>query len=209
MERDDRKKQIMRAVEQLADGRKLSEITLDEVIKAAKIGKGTIYNYFEDKEDLFFEVALSGFDELYAILEQKVPNDVSFTEKLKNAYFHIIRLFADRRQLLQIMQAYSSYAYRANGGLRDRWISKRKKLMTALSNILSEGVAERVIRPDLSTDFLAASFLGMLRAYMTDTDIFPDSTQNGEMLIDLFVNGACAVNNQSTIHCLEALQIDG
>jgi AcrR family transcriptional regulator len=209
MERDDKKKLIMRAVEQLADGRKLSEITLDEVIKAAKIGKGTIYHYFENKEDLLFETAASGFDELCAILEQKVPNNVSFTEKLNKAYFYIVRFFADRRRLLQIMQAYSSYAYWANGRFRERWISRRRKLIHTLSNILSEGAAEGMIRPDLSTEFLAASFLGMLRAYVTDTDISSDSTQNGKMLIDLFANGACSADNKFTVNCREAVQVDG
>ena len=208
MERDEKKKQIMRAVEQLVDGRKLSEITLDEVIQAAKIGKGTIYHYFENKEELFFEVAASGFDELCTILEQKVPNNVSFTEKLNKAYFHIIRFFADRRQLLQIMQTCSSYAYWANGRFRERWISRRRKLMNALSNILSEGVAEGVIRPDLSTGFLAASFLGMLSACVTDADISSDSMQDGEVLADLFVNGAGRADNQLTADYREAIQVN-
>ena len=208
MERDEKKKQIMRAVEQLVDGRKLSEITLDEVIQAAKIGKGTIYHYFENKEELFFEVAASGFDELCTILEQKVPNNVSFTEKLNKAYFHIIRFFADRRQLLQIMQTCSSYAYWANGRFRERWISRRRKLMNALSNILSEGVAEGVIRPDLSTGFLAASFLGMLSACVTDADISSDSMQDGEVLADLFVNGAGRADNQLTADYREAVQVN-
>ncbi len=209
MDRNDKKKQIMRAVEQLAAGRKLSEITLDEVIKNAKIGKGTIYNYFENKEDLFFEVAASGFDELCTILEQKVPNDVSFTEKINKTYFYIVRFFARRRQLLQIMQTQTSYTYWAKGKFRERWISRRRNLINALSNTLSEGVAEGVIRPDLSTEFLAASLLGMLRAYVTDTDISSDSMQDGELLIDLFLKGACTVDNQFTANCREALQVDG
>jgi len=192
----------------LAARRKLSEITLDEIIKTAKIGKGTIYHYFENKEDLLFEVGASGFDELCAILEQKVPNNVPFTEKLNDTYLHIVRFFANRRQLLQIMQTHSSYTYWAQGRFRERWISRRRKLINTLSNILSEGVAEGVIRPDLSTDFLAASFLGMLRAYVTDTDISSDSAQDGEFLIDLFLRGACTTDNQFTTDCPEALQVN-
>jgi AcrR family transcriptional regulator len=209
MEYNDKKKQIMRAVENLASRRKLSDITLDEIIKNAKIGKGTIYNYFESKEDLFFEVAASGFDELCTILEQKVPNDVSFTEKLHKMYFYIVQFFTGRRQLLQIMQTYASYTYWTKDKFREKWISRRRNLINALSNILSEGVAEGVIRSDLSTEFLAASLLGVLRAYVTDTDISSDSIQDGKLPIDLFLKGACTVDNQFTADCRETLQVDG
>ena len=38
---------IMLAVEKLATSRRFHEITLEEVAKTAKIGKGTIYHYFQ------------------------------------------------------------------------------------------------------------------------------------------------------------------
>jgi len=65
---NNKKRKIIQAVEKLAARQRLYEITLDDVVKEAKIGKGTIYHYFRNKEDLFFEVATNGFDELCEIM---------------------------------------------------------------------------------------------------------------------------------------------
>jgi AcrR family transcriptional regulator len=78
----------------MATNRRFHEITLDEVAEAAGIGKGTIYRYFADKDELFFQVATSGFEELCELLKQTVPCDTSFTEKLLNACKQITRFFA-------------------------------------------------------------------------------------------------------------------
>jgi AcrR family transcriptional regulator len=191
----DRKKEIMRAVEKLAVGQRLYEITLDDVVKEAKIGKGTIYHYFRNKEELFFEVATNGFDELCELLRQEVCNNASFNIKFSYMCNHIIRFFAGRQQLLQIMQTHAAHIYWSKSSFRERWFSKRRALVSTVSDILSAGVAEGAIRSDLSTDFLATSLLAVLRAYVRDSDTYSDSTREVELLVDLFLNGACKADS--------------
>ena len=53
MAKDNKREQILNALEQLLPGRRFHEITLDEVSRAAQVGKGTIYLYFQDKDALF------------------------------------------------------------------------------------------------------------------------------------------------------------
>ena len=66
-----RRLQIMRAVETLFTSRQVHEITLDDVIRQAGVGKGTLYRYFKDKDDLFFQTATSGFDDLHKMLTRE------------------------------------------------------------------------------------------------------------------------------------------
>ena len=40
-----------------------------KVKSEAKVGKGTIYLYFENKDDLFFQTATWGFEELCELLK--------------------------------------------------------------------------------------------------------------------------------------------
>jgi len=209
MARNSRKKEIMQAVEKLATKRRLYEITLDDVVKEAKIGKGTIYHYFRNKEDLFFEVSTSGFDELCELLKQEAHNNAPFTIKLYDMCSHITQFFVNRQQLLQIMQTHAVRTYRSKSSFRERWLSKRRELVNTVSDIFSEGVAKGVIRYDLSTDFLATSLLGMLRAHARDSDIFSsNSKQNSEVFVDLFLNGACKADNRLTVHCSEPFRGD-
>lgn len=43
---------------------------VDEVAKAAGVGKGTVYRYFRDKEDLFFSILDQGIDRLIEDMER-------------------------------------------------------------------------------------------------------------------------------------------
>lgn len=203
---NDKKRQIMRVVEELAARKSLYEITLDEVAKAARIGKGTIYHYFKDKEDLFFEVATSGFDELCEVLGQEIPNDAPFAVKFSEVCGRVMEFFAGRQQLLQIMQAQACCTYWSGERFRERWLDKRRNLVGVISHILSEGAAEGAIRSDLSTDFLAVSLLGILRNYSRDSAAGFDFKLKCELLEDLFLNGACQLNGRKAVHYSETFE---
>jgi AcrR family transcriptional regulator len=82
MEKADKRERILEAAEKLFKHRRFHEITLQEIAQAAKVGKGTIYLYFEDKDDLFFQVATSGFDELCEVVERRGAPDAPFMERL-------------------------------------------------------------------------------------------------------------------------------
>ena len=56
MTKENKRILILQALEELLPGRRFHEITLDEVAKAAGVGKGTIYLYFKDKDALFAEL---------------------------------------------------------------------------------------------------------------------------------------------------------
>ena len=73
-------------------------------------------------------------------------------------------------------------------------------MVNTISDILSDGVDEGTIRSDLSTDFLANSLLGMLRAYVKDSDASYDLKKKIEFLEDLFMNGASLVPDRSTVY---------
>lgn len=56
MAKTDKRILILKALEDILPGKRFHEITLDEVAKAAGVGKGTIYLYFKDKDALFAEL---------------------------------------------------------------------------------------------------------------------------------------------------------
>ena len=202
----DKRTQIIQAVEKLALSRRFYEITLDEVAEVAKVGKGTIYHYFKDKDDLLFDVATSGFDELCDLLQRDSNSNIGFAEKFDDMCRQLINFIANRKHLLSIMRNEAFRIYGFNEKLKDRWVCKRDKLVGVVSNVLSEGVAEGIIRCDMSTKALANLLLGMLRAYVKDLDTEPEFVQNHELLIDFFLNGACRNEPKTLLKNFAALQ---
>ncbi len=208
MAHNNKQKQIMRVVEKLATNRRIHEITLDEVAEAAGVGKGTIYRYFADKDDLFFRVATSGFEELCELLKRTVPCDTSFTEKLLNACKQITKFFAARRQLLQMMQNEANLAYWRKGKIRQRWLDKRKMLVNALVDIFCEGVAEGVVRSDISAEVMATFLLGLLRTQARDLQDVPENMKNCKLLVDMFLNGVCTSYDNVSVREIAVAKID-
>lgn len=190
MPRTDKRAQIMRAAEKLFTRRRFHEITLDDVVHAAKVGKGTIYRYFKNKEDLFFQTAASGFGDLEDILHRTVPHKADFRQQLLVACMEITNFFSRRHQLFGMMQAEAGRMRWCGDEFRRQWLAGRKRLTEAVAEIVRRGMGEAAIRKDIPADVLAGIFLGMLRTHARELGEFPDGTRSHEIIIDLFCNGA-------------------
>jgi len=189
--RPDRRRDIIRAAEQLFRTRRFHEITLDEVARRARVGKGTIYLYFKDKDELFFQTATEGFEELCARLQQNLCA-VPFLRQLREAAVLITRFFASRRQIFRMLV--ESGGPRPNhAAFHQRAMEHRQRLVAVLATVLRQGVAEGAVRQDVPAETLAAFLLGMLHT-RSIAPAGPDPNLAGgpvETVIELFCNGAC------------------
>ncbi|MHC4252236.1 MAG: TetR/AcrR family transcriptional regulator [Planctomycetota bacterium] len=189
--RSNKKPQIMRAAERFFTSRRFHEITLDEVAKAARVSKGTIYTYFDNKEDLFFQTAMSGFDELCELLGRKVPEGAGFREQLLCACEEVTSFFKRHRQRFRMIQSEDSRMPWHRGSPRERWRAQRKKLVSAVATIMCRGVADGEVRRDVPVDTLADYFLGMLRTRGRHLSEAPGKARSPELLVEVFCHGAC------------------
>ncbi len=62
-----------------------------------------------------------------------------------------------------MMQAEESRLSCCKGGLHDRWMDKRRKLVAAVESVLARGVEAGTIRRDVPLEVLANVLMGMLR----------------------------------------------
>jgi AcrR family transcriptional regulator len=190
MSKRDRRAEIMDAAEKLFTSRHYHEITLDDVSQEAHVGKGTIYRYFEDKDDLLFEAASRGFDDLCELVTRTSGVQGPFAEQLVSMCRRISEFFQRRRQWLRMMQSEEGRMRWCSEDLQERWAQRRKKLVTAVAAILQRGVAEDKIRSDVPADLLANLLLGMLRVrdrYLGDTS---EESRPLEVVVRLFCEGA-------------------
>jgi len=190
MAKTDMRQKIMSAAEKIFSSQGFHRVTLDMVAQAARVGKGTIYRYFQDKDDLFFQTATSGFDNLCEVLRRMVPEEASFQERLLKAGAQISDFFEHRRRLFQIMQAEECRVIWSRNKLRERWLEKRARLVNSIAEILSQGVEMGMIRKDVPTVILAGYLLGLLRIMGCDLTDTPRDLKRLELLLDIFCRGA-------------------
>ncbi|MCG7409013.1 TetR/AcrR family transcriptional regulator [Paenibacillus sp. ACRRX] len=78
----DRRKQIVEAATQSFALFGYKATTMDQVAKIAKVGKGTIYTFFTNKEELFDEIIMQVIHEMKDIADGEIKEDSSFFDNL-------------------------------------------------------------------------------------------------------------------------------
>jgi TetR/AcrR family fatty acid metabolism transcriptional regulator len=185
----DKKQRIMVAAERLFKTRQFHEITLDEVAKVAEVGKGTLYLYFADKNDLFFQTAVAGFDDMCELLLRDCVTGGPVEQELQQACETICAFFRKRRPLFRMMLAEGDRALGQGGGLRQRWNRHRKKMTQAVAEIISRGAQRHEVRDDIPPKVLAEYFLGMIRTRSHELEGLSGWPGGKQALVALFVHG--------------------
>ena len=185
----DKRQVIIRVAERLFRSRRFHEIKLDDVARLARVGKGTIYLYFKDKDDLFFQTATAGFEELCQVVSSKIPAAAPFPEQLAVACTGIACFFESRHPLFRMIAESRSGSCR--GEFQQRWLDQRRRLLEALAGVIRNGVNDGQVRTDVDPEVLAGFLLGMLRTRAMDLAHLPPERYGFDVLIDLFCHGAC------------------
>jgi len=187
----DKKQRLMQSVERLFRDRRFDAVTLDEVARKADVGKGTIYLYFSDKEDLIFQTAVSGFDEMCRLLRQDAAEEGTFRERLLRACEDLSAFFQARRPLFRIILLEGERTGSGGvPGLRQRWRKRRKTLTEAVAAIIAQGMETGQLRSEMPADMLAEYLLGMLRTRSWELEDRPPSQRTLASVVDLFLKGA-------------------
>jgi TetR/AcrR family fatty acid metabolism transcriptional regulator len=186
----DKRLAIMQTAEKLFSNRRIHEITLDEVAQKAQVGKGTIYRHFSDKDDLFFQVATSGFEELCRLVRDEVSRESQFEEQLLQMCVAISAFFDGRRQMFHLMQSEDARMPECKGSIQQRWLEHRKQLVDAVARVLERGVTAGRVRSDIAPAILSNLLLGLLRTRARDLRDLPEPARAHAVVIDVFLNGA-------------------
>ncbi len=184
-----KRRALLAAAENLFSVCRVHELTMDDVAQAAGVSKGTIYRYFQDKDDLLFQVATEGFDELCALVEA-APARGDFTERLLDTCERISAFFAGRRAVMRMIQEHEGRTGCLKADLRKRWLDRRRKLVRAVAALLAQGRSAGAIGSLLPDEALAGLLMGMLRARGRDCEMGTVYCPPLRSVVEVFLWGA-------------------
>ena len=126
----------------------INDLTIAQIAKTADVGKGTIYEYFKNKEEIVFEIMTVFIAEYEKKLSEIVNEDISIKEKL----FHFLHLgFEDenRRKQLTIYREFLAISMTSGTDeMIDFNIQCRKKFADILGQILKDGIKKGELPPE-------------------------------------------------------------
>jgi AcrR family transcriptional regulator len=145
------------------------DASLNRVINAAGISKGSMYYYFDDKEDLFTHVARVEFERLIAAVGPvDIPAELepdAFWSAVENYYLNITRSLVTRPQLAALVRGW--LAASDNPALQRAQEEMEQKILPWIDRVLAAGQARGAVRTDLPSGLLIAVAVGMGRAMDT------------------------------------------
>ncbi len=178
-----KEKEILDAAARVFGQRPFHEVLIDDIASGAGIGKGTIYRYFETKDELYHAAILHGLDRIAAALEKSLSEDSSPTRRLERIALEILGFFWDRRYLLPFFQRDERHALR-----QDELLARRAPILRLVQETILSGIERREFR-GIDAWIGAELFLGMIRSatlFHRDEDSIDDLVAH---LMGIFVGG--------------------
>jgi AcrR family transcriptional regulator len=162
---------ILEAATHVFAQRPFHAVLIDDVAACARIGKGTIYRYFETKEDLYFAAVLFGMDRVAEALESGLSAEHTTSDRLERIAREILEYFWDRRYLIPMLQHDDEDPSR-----KDEILKRRQAIVRFAQETILEGIERRELR-GIDARIGAELFLGMVRSanlFRADGDRLPD-----------------------------------
>ena len=179
----DKETTILEAASRVFALRPFHEVLIDDIAAEARIGKGTIYRYFETKEDLYFAAVLFGMDRVAEALESGLGAEHTTSDRLERIAREILEYFWDRRYLIPMLQHDDEDPSR-----KDELLKRRQAIVRFAQETILEGIERRELR-GIDARIGAELFLGMVRSanlFRADGDRLPDLCRQ---ITDVFLEG--------------------
>ncbi len=168
MQRPDEKKRqlIVATAAKMFGTRPFHKVRLDDIAAAAHIGKGTLYVYFDNKEDLYFSLLYDGFERLLNDLRAELGegtdgHKLPAAEALRRAVDALVAFAFAHPHLYELMRNLGEVK-RLSG---TEWKTKRQEFIDLVAHTIRRGVDAGELA-DPNPEMTAACLGGMVRSIM-------------------------------------------
>jgi AcrR family transcriptional regulator len=157
--KEERRSQILDAAITCFAEKGYYETSMDDIVRAAGLSKGSLYWYFPGKRDLFRTLTESWMVEILTGLPERLAACKSASEKLFTLLSASRDSVAARPELARAQLVFMAQAVR-DPEIRDWFRQTHRAQRTFLAQIIEEGIASGEFRP-LPADAVA----GLIMAY--------------------------------------------
>jgi len=138
--------------------------TMDQVARLANVGKGTIYTFFKNKEELFEEIISTLVKEMIAEAEAVIEPGLPFTENVHRALTRLLAFRSQHQLMIKLVQEEKEMGTLA---VSDMLKHVEDEIMAYLRKKIDTAVAKEAI-PAGNTEIISFLLLKMYIALVSD-----------------------------------------
>lgn len=184
----DKRQQILKAAVKVFSRKGFHEAKVEEIAQLADVGKGTVYEYFTSKAELFQEMFKAGMQFYVGNISNELKPELSCQEKLIRVAELHIEFITHYKDLARIMMTEHT---QFNEEFRNWIFEIRSNKIKMLEKIIEEGIASGEIRK-INSEVVAMTFTGILGAMFAPI-VFSgqkvDSKELSKSVMDIVFNG--------------------
>lgn len=152
------KKEIKQQSILLFEGKGFSETSIQDIVEALGVTKGTFYYYFSSKEQLLMDIHLSYIDDLLEHQKKIQQTQLGNREKLTQLVALLITDIVNHGPSGKVFFREMRHLCEENAVEVKR---KREQFRKNLESILREGVVKQEFRQDIEPEIVAFAILGI------------------------------------------------
>lgn len=152
---------MLDAAAQLFGTQRFHEVRMEDIAAAAEVGKGTIYRYFSDKDELYLALLQRSSQQILERLQSDLAGIDGAPDRLTAIVAGIIAFFDEQPHLLDLIQRTEVIR-----GPDFPWKQTRNELVRMVQDVFAEGKVQnefRVRDPEIATMMLLAGLRGIVR----------------------------------------------
>lgn len=162
-----RRRAILAAAEQIFAQKGYAVATVDEIAARANISKGSIYNYFRSKQELFSELFLQEVQQEEALTEQLLQRNIPAKDKFEKFLVQCFERFAKYEHLGRLLLEFWVTAVSEGGEgpfagvFRGMYQRYHQRVVDMFRQGATEGDFVLEYGPEISASLLIAAIDGM------------------------------------------------
>ncbi len=189
-----RNDEIIQAAAKLFSNKSYHDVTMDQIAQEVGVAKGTIYLYFDSKENLYLEILEDTYEEIESILEREIAKSDPAPKKLKKILGLIFQFYLQNLDVLRILSRDETHLIREHYEFTEHWRLRRIKLY---QKILEKGINEGSFRP-ANTELTALIIFGLVRSVMFFYHTDKSAGDIAEEVFSMISEGILVPHNENT-----------
>jgi AcrR family transcriptional regulator len=183
-----RRQEIIRAAQAVFAEKGFDNATLEEIAERAEFGKGTVYNYFDNKDTLFTAAMMDLFDDVTSIARQISELGVPAREALAEYVRRMVAYYQANFDFCRmLMREWVRPELKGFTCSLDEVHARMQMVAEPLAALLKAAMRRREIRR-ADPMMLAQMFIGMVHDYYIVNMVPPRPGGDGEIRVDMLIS---------------------
>lgn len=141
-ERENRKNAILKSARKLFFEKGFKPVTVESIARKAELSKGSIYLYYNSKEEIYTQILLNDIDKFHKSISDLLQNPSSASESLMKLANIYVDFFLNDRELFRILMTFMLHTSDMHlpQDLNDHIVKTTNKTIGIIEQVFKYGV---------------------------------------------------------------------